>query len=260
MIAGEGLTELLAEARYGIKQSTLMHLTGQAAEQISLPAGAVVIEAAREGYVLSLAAWRALGESTTTALRKFHEEFPDEAGPDVGRLRRIALPQLPDELWRALVAELANNRVLLRSGPALHMPGHVVTLSGVEKTLAEKLQPLIAAGRFNPPWVRDLAGTLREPEESVRQVLRKQVTRGAVYQVVHDLFYDYKCIDELAGVITDLAQEHGGTVEAAHYRDAVGLGRKRAIQILEFFDRAGHTRWMRESRVVRADSGWRRGT
>ena len=63
--------------------------------------------------------------------------------------------------------------------------------------------------------------------------------------MVHDLFYDRECVDELATVVTTLAKEHG-TVEAAQYRDAVGLGRKRTIQILEFFDRAGHTRRMRD--------------
>jgi len=41
-----------------------------------------------------------------------------------------------------------------------------------------------------------------------------------VYQVVHDLFYDRQCIDELATVVASLAREHG-TVEAAQYRDAV---------------------------------------
>jgi selenocysteine-specific elongation factor len=55
--------------------------------------------------------------------------------------------------------------------------------------------------------------------------------------------------------VTTLARDHG-TVEAAQYRDAVGLGRKRAIQILEFFDRVGHTRRFRDSRMLRADSTW----
>jgi selenocysteine-specific elongation factor len=46
-------------------------------------------------------------------------------------------------------------------------------------------------------------------------------------------------------------------VEAARYRDAIGLGRKRAIQILEYFDRVGYTRRVRDAHVVRLDSGWR---
>jgi selenocysteine-specific elongation factor len=256
MITGEGLAPLLAEASYGVKQSDLTRLTGQSPERMVLPDGVTTIDGTRERYVLRSSAWHALREQAVHALRQFHVESPDEPGPDVGRLRRIALPQLADDLWRSLVAELTSERAILRSGPWLYLPGHEVTLSEREKKLARKLQPLIAAGHFNPPWVRDLASAVHEPEDSVRQVLRKQVTQGVVYQIVPDLFYDRQCIDELATVVASLARQHG-TVEAAQYRDAVGLGRKRAIQILEFFDRAGHTRRMRDSRILRADSGWR---
>jgi selenocysteine-specific elongation factor len=258
MIAGEGLAPLLAEAPYGIKQSDLVRLTGQSPEQFTLPADATTVKGTRERYVFLLSIWRALRDHAVAKLREFHVVSPDEPGPDIGRLRRISLPQLPNDLWRALIVELAHDGSIVRSDPWVHLPGHSVTLSDRENALAAKLQPLIAAGRFNPPWVRDLAGTVNAAEDAVREVLRKQVTQGAVYQVVHDLFYDRKCVDELATVITTLAQEHG-TVEAAQYRDAVGLGRKRAIQILEFFDRVGHTRRTRDARILRADSGWRGG-
>jgi selenocysteine-specific elongation factor len=258
MIAGEGLAPLLAEAPYGIKQSDLVRLTGQSPEQIILPPEAITVDGARERHILLSSAWDVLRSRALEALREFHAASPDEPGPDIGRLRRISLPQLPHDLWRALIVELARNGSIVRSDPWVHLPGHAVTLSEREKSLAAKLQPLIAAGRFNPPWVRDLAGTVKAAEDEVRQVLRKQVTQGALYQVVHDLFYDRKSVDELATVIATLAQQHG-TVEAAQYRDAVGLGRKRAIQILEFFDRVGHTRRMRDARVMRVDSGWRGG-
>jgi len=255
MIRGEGLAPLLAEAPYGVKQSDLVRLTGQPPERMALPDGVARVDGTREHYLLLSSAWRTLQEQAVRALRKFHVESPDEPGPDIGRLRRIALPQLADEVWRVLIAELTAERTVLRSGPWLYLPGHAVTLSDADEALARELQPLIAAGHFNPPWVRDLASTVHAPEDSVRQVLRKQVTQGTMYQVVHDLFYDRQCIDELATLVATLAQEHG-TVEAAQYRDAVGLGRKRTIQILEFFDRVGHTRRMRDSRVLRADSGW----
>jgi selenocysteine-specific elongation factor len=258
MIAGEGLAPLLAEAPYGVKQSDLVRLTGQSPEQMILPADAITMDGARERFILLASAWQTLRGHAVDALREYHVASPEEPGPDIGRLRRISLPQLPHDLWRTLIVELARDGTIVRSDPWIHLPGHSVTLSTRENALAAKLQPLIAAGRFNPPWVRDLAGTVNAPEDDVRQVLRKQVTQGALYQVVHDLFYDRKCVDELATVITTLAKEHG-TVEAAQYRDAVGLGRKRAIQILEFFDRVGHTRRMRDARVLRADSGWRAG-
>jgi selenocysteine-specific elongation factor len=254
MNSGEGVRPLLTEAPHGIRQSELIRLCGQGSP--TLPPDALVVEGSREHYVFLVPAWYALRERAVQALRDFHVELPDEPGPDLGRLRRIAFPQLSNDLWQALTTELIADGLVLRSGPWLYLPGHTVSLSETEKALAGRLQPLIAAGRFNPPWVRDLASVVREPEDRVRQVLRKQVTQGRVYQVVHDLFYDRQCVEELATLVTRLADEHG-TVEAAQYRDVVGLGRKRAIQILEFFDRVGHTRRIRDSRILRSDSAWR---
>jgi len=40
----------------------------------------------------------------------------------------------------------------------------------------------------------------------------------------------------------------------AAFRDAVGLGRKRSIQILEYFDRIGLTRRFGDRRQVRPDN------
>jgi len=48
-------------------------------------------------------------------------------------------------------------------------------------------------------------------------------------------------VRELAAIAAELAAVAGG-VQAARFRDATGLGRKRAVQILEFFDRIGYTR------------------
>src|SRR5581483_2633587 len=210
----------------------------------------------KERFVFQPLHWSALRDRVVVALLQFHSQVPDEPGPDIGRLRRIALPELPDTLWRALIGTLAHERVVIRSGPWLHLPEHVVALSAEDQVLAQKLQPLIAAGKFDPPWVRDLAARFQEPEARVREVLRKSVAQGRLYQVVHDLFYDRECIGELAAIITELARERGG-VDAARCRDALGVGRKRTIQILEFFDRVGYTRRVKNAHVLRPDSGWR---
>ena len=65
-------------------------------------------------------------------------------------------------------------------------------------------------------------------------------------------------IAELAAIL-DASHRAHGAVHAARFRDSVGLGRKRAIQILEFFDRVGHTRRIRDTHVLRGDSAWPAG-
>ncbi len=109
-----------------------------------------------------------------------------------------------------------------------------------------------------PPGVREpLAGDLRVDDGDVRRLLRRLARNGTVVQVVKDLCYDAGRIDAAARLIATLALEDPrGEVTAARFRDATGLGRKRAIQLLEFFDRAGYTRRVRDAHVLRSGAAW----
>jgi selenocysteine-specific elongation factor len=249
---------LLEQAPRGMLRSTLMHLTGLPAQSLSLPETALAIplhgKTADDAFIVLRRHWEQMRGQVLSALQQFHARMPDEQGPDAARLRRIAAPLLAEALWRALIDALVGERDVVRSGPWLHLPEHSVSLDAGEEALGAKLLPLIAQGRFDPPWVRDLASATHEPEDRVRQLLRKLARQGVVYQVVRDLFYHPDVVRELARLVASLAQEQGGELGASAFRDASGLGRKRAIQILEFFDRVGYTRFQRERRLVRADS------
>jgi selenocysteine-specific elongation factor len=255
MLAGEGLAPVAHEARHGVSLDELARLSGRRPEALELPANARLIEARPERFVILDDHWAALRQRTLSALRAFHAQTPDEAGPDSPRLRRIAAPQLPERRWRALIDELIMEAAIERSGQWLRLPEHVAVLSAADEALAHRLQPLLLAGGFDPPWVRELATSLGAPEDQVRQVLRKQVTRGAVYQLVHDLFYDAARMSELAALAATVAGPDE-VITAAEFRDAIGLGRKRTIQILEFFDRVGYTRRVRDTHLLRSDSAW----
>jgi len=255
LLAGEGVDPLLRNAPQGIEMRELVRLCGRAPEQIALPAQSRIIDAAGERFVFLEAHWQALCERAMGALRAFHAEQPDEPGIDRGRLRRMTLPTLADAAWRAVIDDLVRQQAVQRSGLWLHLPEHRITLGEQELELAQKLRSAIAAGRFDPPWVRDLAHTVRVPDDEARAVLRKCVVQGGVYQIVRDLFYDRECVRELARILKGLVDAHSA-VQAAQFRDAIGVGRKRSIQILEFFDRVGFTRRTRNARVLRVDSSW----
>jgi selenocysteine-specific elongation factor len=254
-LAGYGLVQILEQVPVGISMLNLVRLCQLAPENITIPPEGCVIETTKGAFVILRENWQNLRARLLDAMRDFHAQSPDEAGIDSARLRRITTSNVPDSLWRALIAELLVDKALLRTGAWLHLPDHRVVLTADEKVLASKVQPLIAAGKFDPPWVRNLAAVLNAPENDVRTVLRKCVMQGQFYQIVRDLFYDRGRVDELAKILRELAHE-SGKVEAAEYRNALGLGRKRTVQILEFFDRIGYTRRVGDSHHLRADSDW----
>jgi selenocysteine-specific elongation factor len=94
---------------------------------------------------------------------------------------------------------------------------------------------------------------------AVRLLLRKMARLGLVHQVVRDLFYTDAMLRRMASMLLQLAAQNE-VIQVTAFRDAVGLGRKRSIQILEYFDRLGLTRRFGDKRHVRLDSALARPT
>ena len=116
--------------------------------------------------------------------------------------------------------------------------------------MTQRILPWLAEASFDPPWVRDLARMSGKDEVSMRRLLQKLARQGTLYQVVRDLFYLPETVARLATVVQELEHATGET-RAAEFRDRTGLGRKRAVQVLEFFDRVGYTRRVREAHRLR---------
>ncbi len=251
-LAGDGIAPLLAQAPLGLLLDDLARLCGCAPEQVDLPAGTHRHATTAGVFVVSAANAQALRTRMLSVLDDFHVTQPDEAGIDIARWRRMVEPTLDAALWRALVEAALADGHLCRSGPWLHRPGHRIELDATEQAVLERLLPRIGEGGFDPPWVRDHAAAFGVDEALVRATLRKAAVRGEVMQVVRDLFYARERIDELAAILHELAQRNG-SIDAARWRDALGIGRKRAIQLLEFFDRVGYTRRARDTHVLRGD-------
>ena len=253
---------LLAQARFGLPLSHLQRLCGQhqppvppGLQRIPLPQG--------DTLLLHPDNWQALQTQLLEALAQFHQQQPDEPGAHNARLQRMVWPGAAhtgsqhQALWQALVAQLSATDQLQAEGAWLRLPSHRVQLTEQETALAEQLLPRIAAGRFDPPWVRDLAQDTGQKEELVRQLLRKLARQGVLFQVVKDLFYAQEHMNALAALITELATQNAqGQVIARDFRDATGLGRKRAIQIMECFNRLGLTRRVGDAHTLRPGAHW----
>lgn len=210
----------------------------------------------RHGYTRS--GWQGLAARLEEALRGEHERAPDMQGVEQERLRRLTLPTLPRAAFDRLLAEGLAAGTVARSGAWLHLPEHRVELSAADADLWRVLHPLLDATPWGPPRVRDVAKASGTPEEVVRRLFKRAARCGLLYPVAHDHFFTTEAVAQLAAIVADLGATHGAA-RAAALRDCIGGGRKVAIHILEFFDRVGYTRRVRDDHVVRqagAASPW----
>ena len=208
------------------------------------------------GVAFAAARWHALRERTLAAVAATHEREPEMPGLEQNRLRRIVAPQLAVDAVAELVDELLADGSLVRRGAFLALPAHKAELGKDERVRWEKIKPLLMESRFDPPRVRDIAKLTGIAEGEVRALMRRVARVGEVTLVALDHFFLTDTVADMADIAAELIAQHGAA-RAAEFRDRIGTGRKIAIQILEFFDRVGFTRRVRDDHLLRRDNPWR---
>ncbi|WP_318374235.1 selenocysteine-specific translation elongation factor [Enterobacter sp.] len=188
--------------------------------------------------VLSAAVAAGWQRKLLDTLATYHEQHKDEPGPGRERLRRMALPMEDDALVLTLIERMRESGDIASHHGWLHLPEHKAGFTEEQATIWQRAAPLFAD---EPWWVRDLARETGTDEELMRSVLRQAAQQGLITAIVKDRYYRNDRIVAFASMIRELDQARGSTC-AADFRDRLNVGRKLAIQILEYFDRIGFTR------------------
>jgi selenocysteine-specific elongation factor len=249
----QALPVLLNHSAGGLDPQRLERQFNRPRSSWSLPENVRLIETRQGPVLFNLQRWGQLKFNLLEQLAKFHELEPDQMGPDRDRLRRFSALALERSTFASLLDELREAGVITSTGPWLHLPDHQVRLNTEDESLWLQMQPLFENAGFDPPWVRDVAKMLGQDDAVVRLLLRKLARLGLMHQVVRDLFVSDTVLRQMAAVLLKLAKENP-SIQVTTFRDALGLGRKRCIQYLEYFDRLGLTRRLGESRQIRPDN------
>jgi selenocysteine-specific elongation factor len=192
-------------------------------------------------YILDPAVILILSREIKDALRSHHERNPDQAGIIAERLRLLLPHRLGTKAFSSLIAHFEKRHEIASTGVWLRLPDHVPKLSTEHELMWGKIKPrLFGDFRFKPPKVTELAEEFHLRPETVRGLMKRLARRGDVIEVVDDQFLSRATLSELAAIAVAI-DAPDGWFNAATYRDQLGIGRKMAILILEFFDTKGFT-------------------
>ena len=181
------------------------------------------------------------------ALARYHEQHRDEPGPGRERLRRIALPMEDEALVVLLIEQMRESGLVHSHHGWLHLPEHKAGFTDEQQAVWQKVETLFGD---DPWWVRDLAREVHVEESLMRAVLRQAAQQGMITAIVKDRYYRNDRIVQFAQRVRELDRLRGSTC-AADFRDTLNVGRKLAIQILEYFDRIGFTRRRGNDHILR---------
>ena len=246
----QALAQILAVSSF-VELESFAHDHGASLETVGqwcAQADAFALTLGRQHFGLSFAALHTLEQSLRAALAQFHETNPDLSGTGLERLRLATAARLPAALFRALLRRFVAAGWLVLDGNWVRLATHVVTFSLEEENLWAEIAPKLGGPhRFRPPRVRDIAHELGADEADIRRLMHRHARAGTVDEVAVDHFFLRSTLAEVVELTSGVQATHEGWFAAAQVRDALegaggdGVGRKVAIQILEFLDRHGVT-------------------
>lgn len=249
--AGQALAALLADAADGVDLqhfARARNLTPAEAAQLQRQQALWLIASEAGPLGLSPAHGQAWRERVLAALDRWHAAHPDSLGPDDAALRAaLAVPTGATRVravLRAVLAALVDEGLLVCEGLRHRRSGHRAEIAEADQALLARVHALLQPAGLRPPIVGELATSLGLPLDEVREFLVRMAQRGLLVRVAPNRFYRPETVLELVAQARALAAERAdGSCDAAAYRDRTGIGRNLTVQVLEFLDRAGFTRF-----------------
>jgi len=200
----------------------------------------------RQDQLVSDATWQGWADALATETEQRHADDPALAG-----LRENEFAADVPAVFRGrLLAELvAAGRIEERTG-RFRPVSHRAALDPQEQALLERLLPHL--DQPQPPSLGDLGKLLRVPLQSLQRSVKPLAGKGEVVLIGDKRIFLPAYVDELAAVARRLSA--AGPFTARDFRDAAGIGRNVAIDVLEYFDGRGFTRRQGDTRVVVGDA------
>jgi selenocysteine-specific elongation factor len=196
----------------------------------------------QQGHLIGHDHWRHWQQALVEECRTRHAGDPALQG-----LRENDFAAAVPAAFRgALLKDLVGQGVLDQRAGRFQPKRHQVSLSKAEQDLLARLLPLL--DQPQPPSLGDIGKLLRMPLPLLLKAAKGLASKGAVVLVNDKRLYLPQHLAELAAIAERLSVEGGFT--AAQFRDAAGIGRNIAIDVLEYFDARGFTRRRGDARAV----------
>ncbi|MHB1411785.1 MAG: selenocysteine-specific translation elongation factor [Thermoleophilia bacterium] len=183
-------------------------------------------------------------------LARRQQENPADPGVPLDEIARsLDVPPASPALG-AVMASLVQNKLAALSKQRYFLPSAEARLSETQQQLLREFETRIADAGLAPPSVTDMVADTRAGTQDAKLALGLLEEKGAVVKVKPDLYFSAEAISRARQIVTDGCQD-SGRITLAEFRDLIGVSRRFAQALLEYFDRTGLTLRLEDHRVLR---------
>jgi len=230
----------------------LPHKTIQKNLQMLSARGDIIsINAEKKKYLHQFHCQRIAGFFAKT-LKIYHQKNPENVGAQgsdfFGKMGRMYVHQEVTTLLNWSVKQ----KILVQTDSSYHLPDFQGGLNKFQKQLKQTILELMAQKGFQPPGIVNLAGELDVDQSDIEKLLKIGLMEKWIVRVKDDLWYPPDIVDQIKEKLFSHFEKNE-TLTVLEFKDLLGVSRKHAVGLLEYFDGLHLTRRMENHRILRLE-------
>ena len=185
-------------------------------------------------------------------LNEYHAQNPLRAGAPREEVRGKA-GDMNEKIFAAALRYLSESNEIVENGATLRLASHSVEIDETLGEVKTKLESVFKNAHFQPPSVEDAFSQSGGKGNSNRNALQILIDQGVLLRLKDNIVYHRLALSEAENLLREHLSQNN-EITAAEFRDLLGITRKHAIPLLEYFDTARITLRVEDKRVLRPDA------
>jgi len=183
-------------------------------------------------------------------LTAFHHAGPLKPGMSREELRSRA-GSADERVFAFLLSALGADGTVKTERDKVRLASHEVRLSPDQQRIVDRLEDDFLRAEAAPPSAEEALGRAGLGGDDEHELFQVLVQAGKLVRVKESLFFHARALDTIQTKLVTLLRERK-EIGPADIKDLLGISRKYAIPLLEFFDQRRVTARVGEKRILRA--------
>lgn len=182
-------------------------------------------------------------------LATYHKNQPLQPGMNRGEFRGKILPKTPAASVDALVDYYAAHRGLRLEGPTLALPDFQVVWNAFYAKIREQLETIYQNAGLAPENSDDILASFGKNQPACQQVEQRLLYDGVLVALTPQLRLHRNHYEKALAALYQLFAQKP-ELALGEFRDALGISRKYALALLEYWDGTAVTRKTGDIRIL----------
>jgi selenocysteine-specific elongation factor len=207
---------------------------------------------AEAGWYLHTEAFTALTTELRNHLKNYHREYPLKPAISIEELR-AKVRGLGERVCLLALEALRQQGDVVVERDRVRLATHQVALDDTRERILQELEAEFLAAGYQPPRAEEVFDRLKVAKGFDKQLLQVLLDQGRAVRLKDNVVFHPANLNKAESLLVQFLREHR-EITPIEFKDLLGISRKYAIPLLEYFDGQKITIRVGDKRVLRGAS------